>query len=206
VLPRDEHRDYQASANLIVRRTVLFVKDPGYLLVLDSVRDEESDRFNRASSLWWHSPQTFRPLGPGLARTDGRQACLLAWAYPESIRRVEIGDDFHPEDLQEPHRPAHESWHSLRLRAWMETSYDGCLGFASLLFPFTSVPPTVSIRPLPLAGGVRYRAEAFEVATPAGRDLFVLNPERLPGVAFGKRAITRAMVELGNRRGQFNIE
>jgi len=200
-LPRNEHRDFQMSADLIVRRTMVFVKDPGYLLVMDSVRPEDGDSFNRATSIWWHSPQPFRLLGDGKARTTGRNACLLTWAYPESVRRAEIGDDFLPEDLQEPHRPAHESWHHLRLRAWMEQPYTGCLGFATVLFPFVSTPPAVSIRPLPLAGSVRYRAEQFEVITPAGRDFFLLNPERLPGLN-----ASRAQIELGNRRGKVIIE
>jgi len=206
--PRNEHRDFQMSADLIVRRTILFVKHPGYLLVLDSVRGKGSDRFNRSTSLWWHSPRGFRVLGPGLARTDGRGACLLAWAYPESVRRAEIGDDFLPEEVTEPHGPpVSDHWRHLRLRAWMELPYDGCLGFATVLFPFAGKPPIVSIRSMPLAGGARYRAEHFEVITPAGRDVFILNPERLPGVAFGKRAIAgRALIELGNRRGQVTIE
>jgi len=199
--PRDEHRDFLMSDDLVVRRTLVFVKDPGYLLVMDSVRPEDGDSFNRATSIWWHSPQPFRLLGDGKARTTGRNACLLTWAYPESVRRAEIGDDFLPEDLQEPHRPAHESWHHLRLRAWMEQPYTGCLGFATVLFPFVSTPPAVSIRPLPLAGSVRYRAEQFEVITPAGRDFFLLNPERLPGLN-----ASRAQIELGNRRGKVIIE
>jgi hypothetical protein len=147
-------------------------------------------------------------LGPGLARTDGRGACLLAWAYPESVRRAEIGDDFLPEEVTEPHGPPiSDNWRHLRLRAWMELPYDGCLGFATVLFPFVGKPPAVSIRSMLLAGGVRYRAEHFQVITPAGRDVFILNPERLPGVTFGKRAIAgRALIELGNRRGRVTIE
>ncbi|MHB0939553.1 MAG: heparinase II/III family protein [Armatimonadota bacterium] len=199
--PRDEHRDFQMSADLIVRRTMVFVKDPGYLLVMDSVRPDDGDRFNRATSQWWHSPQPFRMLGDGRARTTGRNACLLTWAYPESVRRMKTGDDFLPEDLPEPHRPAQESWHHLRLRTWMEQPYDGCLGFITVLLPFAGDPPGVEIRSLPLAGSARYRAEQIEVTTPAGRDTFLLNPERLPDVS-----TDRTRIELGNGRGKVVVE
>ena len=201
-LPRNEHRDFQMSANLIVRRTLVFVKDPGYLLVMDSVRPDDGDRFNRATSQWWHSPHGFSFLAPGRARTNGEKACLLAWAYPESVHRVEIGDDFLPEDtMTETHRPPHDSWHHLRLRTWMNQPYDDCLGFITVLFPFAGNPPDVEIRSLPPAGGVRYRAEQIEVTTPAGRDCFLLNPERLSG-----DVTNRAQIELGSQRGKVIIE
>lgn len=201
--PPDEHRVFQNSSDLIVRRTLVFVKDPGYLLVLDSVRQEGRETFNRATSLWWHGPQPFRPLGDGLARTAGRKACLLAWAYPETIRRVETGDDFLPEEITEHHKPPiSDSWHSLRLRSWIDQPYSGCLGFATVLYPFVTYPPAVHIRPLGLPGSVRYRAEGFEVITPAGRDRIILNPERLPDFASG----VRAEIALGKGRGKVVVE
>jgi len=70
-VPPQRHRDYKHSADLIVRRTIIFVKEPGYVLVMDSVRDERTGGFNRATSLYWHSPRALRVLGPGLARTGG---------------------------------------------------------------------------------------------------------------------------------------
>ena len=72
VLPQ-EHRIHHQSADLIVRRTVVFVKDPGYALVLDSVRDEHTGRFNRATSQHWHSPYGFQVIEPGRARTKGHE-------------------------------------------------------------------------------------------------------------------------------------
>jgi len=204
--PRNEHRDFQMSADLIVRRTMVFVKDSGYLLVMDSVRPEDGDRFNRATSIWWHSPQSLRHLGDGLARTTGRNACLLAWAYPESVRRVETGDDFLPEDLREPHRPAQESWHHLRLRTWMDQPYDGCLGFITLLYPFVSKAPEISIYANPLEKGSGYRAESIIVVSPVSVDTIILNPERLPGVTDGKNPFEcRASITLDNHRGKVII-
>jgi len=196
-VPPQRHRDYKHSADLIVRRTIVFVKEAGYLLVMDSVRDECSARFNRATSAYWHSPQAFRSLGPGLARTRGQNACLLAWAYPESIRRIETGVDFLPEEVPDGHAPPKREWHHLRARTWMDSEHTGCLGFVTVLFPFRDSVPEVKVRPLGMPSRVRFRAEALEVTTPTGRDLFVLNPERLPGVSWrGKPVRCRARVKL----------
>ena len=199
-----EHRVHHQSADLIVRRTVLFVKDPGYALVLDSVRDEHTGRFNRATTQHWHSPHGFHVLGPARARTKGRVGCLLAWAYPKTIQRIETEADFNADDVTQFHHPPHDQWHHLRARTWMDTGYDGCLGFATLLYPFKTVGECedVSIRCLKLGGGTRYCADAFEVTTPAGRDTFVLNPELQQDLTFRNRPVTgRALVKLGNRRG-----
>lgn len=200
-VPPQRHRDYKHSADLIVRRTVIFVKSPGYLVVMDSVRDEQTGRFNRATSTYWHSPQPFRVLGPGRARTRGRNACLLAWAYPESIRRTETGVDFTPEDVPDAHAPLRNEWHRLRARTWMDGDYAGCLGFITALFPFRGAVPEVNIRTAGMPSRVRYRAEAVEVTTPAGRDVFVLSPERLPNISWrGKPVTCRARIKLAGMR------
>jgi len=78
-VPQQEHRTHHNSADLIVRRTVVFVKDPGYLLVLDSVRGEPGSSFNRATAQVWHSPLPFRVLGPGQAVAGHRSA---GWSAP----------------------------------------------------------------------------------------------------------------------------
>ena len=199
---QNEHRDYLASANLIVRRTIVFVKDPGYALVLDSVRPEGGDNFNRATSCWWHSPHGFSAIGPGLARTNGPAACLLAFARPESLRRLELGVDFSPEECTDEHRISlYDEWRHLRVRTWMPTDFEGCLGFATLLYPFTGEPPDATIEPTPIAGELRHRAEAFRLRTPAGEDAIALNPELLPDVAVDGRAI----ISLGASRQQIRI-
>ncbi|MDP6359539.1 MAG: heparinase II/III family protein [Planctomycetota bacterium] len=206
-VPPQGHRDYKLSADLIVRRTVVFVKNPGYMLVMDSVRHEQTGMFNRATSAYWHSPQAFRVLGPGLARTTGRKACLLAWAYPDSIRRIEPGIDFKPEDVPDGHAPPKNEWHHLRARTWMDADHPGCLGFITILLPFEGKIPNVSVRAMGLPDRVCYRFEALEVTTPAGRDRFVLNPERLPDVSWRGRPVTcRAKARLSGMRRWLDVE
>ena len=206
-IPPQGHRDFKHSGDLLVRRTIVFVKEPGYLLVLDSVRDEVSEAFNRATSAYWHSPNRFEVVGPSSARTGGRRACLMAWAYPESIQRIETGVDFAPEDLPDGHAPLRNQWYRLRARTWMPTSHDGCLGFATVLFPFRGRRPEVTVRTAKLTGRVRYRAEAFEVTTPAGRDTFVLNPEGMPGLCVRGRPVNaRARVKLASLRRAIEVK
>lgn len=206
VPPQEGWRTHHASADLIVRRTVVFVKNPGYLAVLDAVFEETTGRFNRSTSAWWHSPRRFRPLGQDRARTLGKKACLLVWAYPESLRRMETGIDFTREDSAgQPHGDM--EWHSLRTRCWMPLPYDGCLGFFTVLFPFQGKPPAVRITPLPLSGAPRYRAGAFSVTTPAGTDVLALNPERMTNLKFrGQSFPQRALITLSNRRGTSRVE
>ena len=206
LVPPMEHRTHHQSADLVVRRTIAFVKDPGYVLVLDSVQGEGSGRFNRATSCWWHSPQRFRALGQGLARTAGSPGCLLVWARPETIRRLETGTDYTPEEVGQSYHQVMDQSHYLRARTWMPAGHDGCLGFATVLFPFQRKAPEVAIRPLPLKGCVLHRAEAFEVLSPAGRDVFVLNPEKLPDVSFRGRPVAgRALIRAAKRKGAIEI-
>ena len=67
--------------------------------------------------------------------------------------------------------------------------------------------PNVEIKALNLAGGVQYRAEALEITTPAGRDVMVLNPERLSGIALRGKAIDgRAWIKLRRQRDAVVVE
>lgn len=205
VAPHGGWRTHHASADLIVRRTIVFVKEPGYLAVLDLVMHEQKQAFNRAISAWWHGPRRFRALGPDQARTEGRTACLLAWAYPESMRRIETGVDFTREESKGLLHGDRE-WFNLRASCWRPLPYAGCLGFFTVLYPFQGSLPAVRVRTLEMAGAPRYRAGAFEVRTPAGLDRLVLNPERLPGLRWGGApAGFRAKVQLGNGRGESTV-
>lgn len=209
VAPHESWRTYHMSADLIVRRTILFVKDPGYALVLDSVHDETRGKFNRSTSGWWHSPRPFRPLGPGRVQTAPTRrgvSCLLTFARPESIRRVEVGDDF---TADESHDEIYgdRSWHRLRVNTWRKLPYDGSLGFAAVLFPFRGKrPPDVEIRALPIVGADPFRVDAFTVRTPSGLDRFALNPERRAGVSFRGKPVPRALVTLGSKRGEWMLK
>jgi len=196
------HRGFAMSAHLIVRRTIVFVKDPGYALVLDSVRDESYPAFNRATTGHWHSPRPFRVVRPGLARTDGSPACLLAWARPDELNRTETGADYTPED-----EAAHDARYHLRARRWGTVDHEGYLGFLTVLYPFRGRMPEVSVRPVQDAGQLAWRAEAAEVRTPHGRDLLVLNPERLDGFTWRGRAFKgRALICLGSGRGTLAVD
>ena len=200
------HRTHHSSADLVVRRTIVFVKDPGYALVMDSVRAEASDAFNRATSCWWHAPRPFRVLGPGMARTTGSPGCLLAWARPETVRRLETGTDYTAEEGGASHASLSGQCHNLRARTWMPDGHDGCLGFATLLLPFRGKPPEASVRPLKLKGAVPHRAEGFQVSLPQRKDVFVLNPERLRGISFrGEPIRSRAQIKLSGRREAIRI-
>lgn len=199
-VPQNEHRPHVPSNDLTVARTIVFVKEPGYALVVDSVRHEDGSAFNRATSQWWHSPLGFRVLGKGVARTKGRKACLIAQAYPDTLRRMETGTDFSADEITTFYPPPHPQWHHLRTRTWGETGETTGLGFATLLLPFVGAVPKAGVRPLAVKGGVRFRADAFEVTTASGRDVVTLNPEGIEGAMLsGKPLTAKVSVELGGR-------
>ncbi len=191
------------SANAVVRRTVVFVKDPGYALVFDSVRRLASpEPAGFAITQNWHSPFPFTVAGPGLARTKGRPAMLLAFARPENLRRLETGVDFAGDEVTV--KSTYSDRYHLRARRWMPVvEYTGVVGFATLLYPFKGTMPKVTIRPVEAKGVELFRAEAFEVKTPRGTDVIVLNPERLDGLIWkGRKFSDRCLVELGRSRGK----
>lgn len=208
-VPSNEHQPYLMSQNLIVRRTMVYVKRGGYVLVMDAVLPDGGSDFNRATSQWWHSPQGFTVLKPGLARTNSRKGCAMAWAYADTLRRMEPGDDYLPSESNVPHhKPVSDRWHSLRVRTWDdEVDRPGALGFITALVPFNGKMPDVSVEPLPLTGRQGYRVEAVRVTSPHGKDVFVLNPERLKGVTYRKQAVTqRAIISLAGKRGTLQIK
>ena len=74
-----------------------------------------------------------------------------------------------------------------------------------IMYPYAGSAPDIRVRALPVAGRVAHRAEAIEVITPTGTDLFILNPELLPGVAVdGAEVAGRARIML--RGGEETIE
>jgi hypothetical protein len=198
-----EHRAYVAAEPLVVRRTVVFVKNPGYLVVMDSAMPQGGGIFNRAVSGWWHSPQPFNVLGPTSARTSGRTGCLLLWAHPEGLRRIETGWDY--DAAVERAGEERRCW--LRARRWFEQSHTGVSGFTTVLFPFSGRTPSVKVHPLDTTGGMRYRTDGIEVDRPGGRDVFLLNPERLAGFSWrGETVKHRAVVLLGRRRKRVDVK
>jgi len=177
------HNDLEPqSSNITLRRTVLYVKDPGYALVFDSALAEDTSNPEFAITQNWHSPFPFTAQGRARARTQGSPGMLLVWAREEWLRRLETGLDYGGDEvkLTGPYRERHY----LRARRWAEIGYDGAIGFATVLYPFRGDAPKVSVHLIPLEGARPYRAEAFEVLLPGRADLFVLNPERLPGLRY----------------------
>jgi len=167
-----------------------------------SSQSTDGPRFSLTQN--WHSPFPFRQLSATTARTKGRAAMLLAFASAEYLRRLECGADFAGSEATGP--GPYPERHHLRARRWMDVDYRGACGFATLLFPFTGKTPEASIAALPLDGANLYRAGAFRVATPRGKDVVVLNPEGMPGITFrGRQVRARAILELGNRRGRCEL-
>jgi hypothetical protein len=190
------------TVDIKVRRTVIFVKDPGYVLVSDCAFEEHSNNEGPNFSVTqnWHSPFPFKVLSPGIARTTGRKACLLAFAPQPYLRRLEAGVDYAGDEAAVskdfPER------YNLRARRWMPVEYRGATGVTSVLYPFQGKAPDVSIEVLPLDGEQLFRTGGFAITTPHGRDVFYLNPERLPGVAIdAKEFKSRARVRL-DKSGQ----
>lgn len=186
------------AVDAVVRRTVLFVKDPGYAVVMDAawlpVSDEEGPYFSVTQN--WHSPFPFAVVGEGQARTSGKAACLVAVARPELLRRLETGADFAGSEATGP--GPYPERHYLRARRWMEVDYRGATGVETLLYPFRGRQPRVRFRALPLEGAPLFRAGAFEVRHPGGRDVILLDPERLGGMSFeGEPLTSRAELRRG---------
>ncbi len=189
----------------VVRRTVVMVKDPGYVLVLDSASSLNQPVVRAAISQYWHSPQPFQVIGPGRVRTRGKVACLLAYAQTEGLQRLETGVDFTRKEVA--HLGFGHDRYSLRARRWMSLEHRApATGFTTLLYPFTGKMPEVSVRPLKTSGGSPWQTEGLEVVTPRGRDVIVLNPEKRDGFSCEGRAVRgRGFVRLGNRRGAWVI-
>lgn len=175
--PALAHRTYVASQDLIVRRTVVFVKSPGYLVVLDAVRTPDpAAPFVRAVSGCWHAPRPFRLLGGKAAvARDRRGGCLLAWARPETIRRIEPGWDFDASVECAGSRRGYR----LRARAWGSQTDTGINGLITLIVPFEGALPDARVTTIPADGSVPYRLESLEVRLGRTIDRLMLNPERL---------------------------
>lgn len=185
----------------LVRRTILFVKNPGYIVVLDAVRDLNSPYFNRAISQYWHAPFPFQVVGPDRVRTRGERACLLIFPRRAGLHRLDTGTDFAGAEVA--HYGDAYARYSLRARRWMAVDHHaGILGFTTVLYPFTGCMPPVTVRALPIATDKLWKTEILDVSGPHGRDRIVLNPERLAGFGWrGKPFTTRAGVWLGGGRG-----
>jgi len=139
------HHDLEPQTlDLALRRTVLFVKDPGYAVVCDvawihgeAVGLGEGPDF--AITQNWHSPAPFTVEGLRSARTTGDPACLLTFARPELLRRLEPGVDY--AGAESPRSVLCPERYHLRARLWRDVEYRGAQGLTVLLYPFAGTPP-----------------------------------------------------------------
>lgn len=203
---RENWREPQTT-NIFLRRTVVFVKDPGYVLVSDAAWEPNtrSDGPGFSVTQNWHSPFPFQQLAPGMARTDGDAASLLAFAPQPYLRRLETGADYTHDES--PTDQEYRERHYLRARRWMPVDYRGATGVTVLLYPFRGEAPSISIETLPLDDAPLFRAGAFAINTPRGRDIIVLNPDRLPGVTFNGTAFTeRCQVLLDHGHDRMSVK
>jgi hypothetical protein len=192
------HRAYVAASNLVVRRTIVFVKDPGYLVVLDSVRPRQGKVFARAISGWWHGAAAFHPTGEQRVVTGDQVGAELQWLHADGLQRLEPGWDF-----DESVECAPRSSYSLRARRWFSQTHTGINGFTTVIRPFAdgAPPEPLAIAPLRLRGGERYRTDGLSVAGQQRTDRILLNPEHLPDVLYRGTPLTHAaVIRLGRKR------
>jgi hypothetical protein len=185
---RYDNYDYSGpgshTINALVRRTVVFVKDPGYALVVDHAADENATEFRHAVSQYWHSPFPFEVLAPNQVRTQGNSSCLLTFARTEGLQKLDCRCDFPCPDNEWYIR------HTLRARRWGDWQEAGMAGFATCLYPFRGDTPSVRMRPLKATECLPYQTEGYEIITPGRRDKILLNPQRLKGVIIDSEVIS----------------
>ncbi len=168
-----------------IHRHILF-KRGGYWVIYDVIEPTRETIFTVSSYL--HSPRPFRLLGPGRARVKGSPGCVICFAHPEELKRLETGVDVAAAEVTAPR--LYPEQHFLRARTWAPTGYLGCLRLAMLIYPFKGKLPKVGIRPVPTRGQAAGVKEAFEIATPHGRDRVVFNrsTRRPPVLRTGSRS------------------
>ena len=199
-------KNVSPNIEALVRRTIVLVKDPGYVVVLDSVCDINHATFNRSISQYWHSPFPFEVLGRDRVKIGKDGCALMVWAQPDSLHRLDTGVDFAGKEVA--HLGTAEDRYSLRARRWMPLNEASkCSGFTGVIYPFKGKTPKVDVRVLPSKGGSAWQTEAIEVTSASGTDVIALNPEKLAGFSVdGKKVAGRAVVTLGNGRGRVVVE
>lgn len=193
----------------LVRRTVLFVKDPGYAVVLDSVTDiSKPDYFGRSISQRWHGPKPFKAINPTTVKTIGRgPGIVMSWTHPETFQPLEFGTDFTREQVAKYVKGGYDR-HRVVARRWQPLDRThGISGFATLLFPYASKAPEVSITAVDGPSKYQWRAETYEVQLPGRTDLITLNPERVDDLKIlGKQNQAVARVKIGNQKRAIVIQ
>lgn len=155
-----------------IRRTVFFVKQAGYVLVRDCI-DNRARTPVGAIAQHWHSPQPFKILGSGYARTTGRIGVVVRTVSTETLRRTETSDDYLPAEVNVdndfPER------HRLSFRRWADSTTGGPQGFVTVLYPFKGRAPGIEIAVSRRKGNAPGQTEVVTVVSPSGEDTFILD-------------------------------
>ena len=204
-LPNVDTAGYIMSMDARIRRTIVFVKRRGYVVILDTVEDELAPGFNRAITSHWHSPFPFTPIDATTAMAGQAPGCLVKFAYPDGLKKFLIEPDYAGDDAA-PGEIYPERYH-LRARRWFRMGSVNGTGYLTLLYPFPKSPPKVEFTPIELANSQRFAAEGVEVRSRAGVDRLLLNPQRMAGPAYRGRPLSfRAEIRLAGCRKPFVIE
>lgn len=178
-----------------IHRHILFVRG-AYWMIYDVVEPVDETIFTLSSYL--HSTRRFKRTGPGSALVTGRVGAVIDFAFKEEIKRLETGADVTRDEVTA--KRLFTERHFLRVRKWAPIGYRGNLRYAMVIYPFKGKKPSAVVKPIEMRGSEPGVAEAFEVRTPAGRDLVVFNPWRKKGLKLGRRAVkTRAMWLRGSK-------
>jgi hypothetical protein len=169
-----------------VHRHILFRRG-GYWLIYDVIEPAKETILTVSSYL--HSPRPFQVLGPGRARVKGSPSCIIAFAQPEELKRLETGADVAAAEVTAAR--VYPERHFLRARTWAPNGYTGCLRLAMLIYPFRGRPPRVGICPVRLPGSAPGVAEAFRVVTPEGCDRVVFDRSKRQVLSLGRRKGSR---------------
>lgn len=201
---RGHHLEPQAVASRVYR-TVVFVKAAGYMLVHDFARPEHMKQTNFVLASNWHAPFPFKVADDRTAVVKhGQVGCVVKFADAPHLRRLDAGVDFAGDEVATK-LPFLERF-NLRARRWMGIGNEGAVGFTTLLLPFKGKQPDVDVRSIKLDGGQPFSVEAFEVTTPLGKDVIVLNPEQHAGIKLaGKPVAGRGTVKLSRQRTAMDL-
>lgn len=161
-----------------IQRHILF-KRGEYWVIYDLIEPRKETIFTVSSYL--HSPRPFRLMGPGVARVTGRAGCVVAFAHPAELKRLETGVDIAASEVTADR--LYPERHHLRARLWAPIGYRGYLRLVTLLYPFKGQAPRVGIAPVRAARAELGVSETFEVFTPRGRDRIRFDRGSRPALA-----------------------
>ena len=199
------HAAYEAGGGPVrVRRSIVFVKPdgprPGYWLIQDVIAAREYV-FQAASCL--HAPRPFRRTGRGRARLRGPDSCLVAFAEPDELRRLEVAADYTVAETtgRDPEKyPFADERHRLTATKWRDVGDRRPIVFTMLLLPFLGRrSPGVRVRTVAHEAEPARTWSLVQVEVAGRRDVVCFNPQRT-AVRYGRMKLGEPMaVRLGRR-------